>query len=353
MTEVNKILYKKDTKGKIRFLNISTNNGELIQESGLIGGKSVIHSSICTPKNVGRANETNSQEQAISEAESKILKKLDEGYFENLIDAETEEVILPMLAKDFKKEYKKIEWPCFIQPKLDGMRALYSRANGFVSRQGKSIETIQHINPNISGKILDGELYAHDKTFQENMSLIKKYREGESEQIRYNVYDLVSAHPFEDRYRELEMLVGGQDNINLVPTYQVNNLDEVQSYHQQFIAKGYEGSIVRWGIDGYKVNGRSSNLLKYKDFIDIVYEVIDVEPSDRNPEQGIVICKGVDNSGHEITFGCGMKFSHAEREEILRNKEEYIGKTAEIRFFEFTDDGIPRFPVCYGFRLDK
>jgi hypothetical protein len=48
-----------------------------------------------------------------------------------------------------------------------------------------------------------------------------------------------------------------------------------------------------------------------------------------------------------------MKFSHAEREEILINKENYIGKKAEIRFFEYTDGGIPRFPVCVGFRLDK
>ena len=48
-----------------------------------------------------------------------------------------------------------------------------------------------------------------------------------------------------------------------------------------------------------------------------------------------------------------MKFSHKEREEMLTNKSDYIGMIAEIRFFEYTDDGIPRFPVCYGFRLDK
>ena len=106
--------------------------------------------------------------------------------------------------------------------------------------------------------------------------------------------------------------------------------------------------MIRWGNEGYKVNGRSSNLLKYKDFIDIAAKVIDVVPSDKNPEQGVVHCEYKGN-----TFGCGMKFSHAEREEILTNKKKYIGKTAEIRFFEFTDQGLPRFPVCVGFRLDK
>ena len=47
-----------------------------------------------------------------------------------------------------------------------------------------------------------------------------------------------------------------------------------------------------------------------------------------------------------------MKFSHVEREGILKNKTHFIGHYAEIRFFEYTDDGLPRFPVCVGFRLD-
>lgn len=49
----------------------------------------------------------------------------------------------------------------------------------------------------------------------------------------------------------------------------------------------------------------------------------------------------------------GMKFSHGEREKWLKFKKDYIGKTAEIRFFEYSEDGIPRFPVCVGIRLDK
>ena len=48
-----------------------------------------------------------------------------------------------------------------------------------------------------------------------------------------------------------------------------------------------------------------------------------------------------------------MKYSHEEREDFLTNKKKYIGKPAEIRFFEYTDAGIPRFPVMVGIRLDK
>jgi hypothetical protein len=48
-----------------------------------------------------------------------------------------------------------------------------------------------------------------------------------------------------------------------------------------------------------------------------------------------------------------MKFSHAEREQILIDKSDYIGKPGEIRFFEYSEDGIPRFPVFHGVRIDK
>ena len=30
-----------------------------------------------------------------------------------------------------------------------------------------------------------------------------------------------------------------------------------------------------------------------------------------------------------------------------------IGKMAEIRFFEYSDEGVPRFPVMVGIRQDK
>ena len=124
---------------------------------------------------------------------------------------------------------------------------------------------------------------------------------------------------------------------------------DLKEWHANFIAKGYEGTMLRWGNEPYKVNGRSSNLLKFKDFHDLACEVVDVVPSDKNPLQGVVHCKMPTGE----TFGCGMKFSHAEREEILKNKSNYIGKIAELRFFEYTDDKLPRFPVCVGFRLDK
>ena len=52
-------------------------------------------------------------------------------------------------------------------------------------------------------------------------------------------------------------------------------------------------------------------------------------------------------------FKAGVKMSHSDREDLLTNKKEYIGKIANIRYFELTDDGIPRFPVMIGIHTDR
>ena len=341
-------VYKKDTSGKIRFLEVFADGDELVQRSGVVDGKVVERRSTSKPKNVGKANATTAAEQAIKEAKSKIETKRSQGYFDNIGKASISEVILPMLAKDFFKEKKKVDWTtAYAQPKLDGMRAL-GHGDKFVSRKGKDIDTINHISCDYH-KYIDGELYAHGKTFQENMKFIKKYRKGETELVKFNVYDLISDSPFSTRYEALKTITKDNPNIEIVPTLKCLSEEHLKELHDKWVLEGYEGAILRWGDEGYKLNGRSSNLLKYKKFIDETYSVIDVEPSDKNPLQGVIVCEMKDG----ITFNCGMKFSHAEREEILKNKEEYIGQTAEVRFFEYTDDGLPRFPVCVGFRLDK
>ena len=352
----SKKIYKLDSKGKVRVLHVYTKGSDVIQNSGVHGSENMVnHIHTCEGKNIGKSNETTPDQQAILEATSKIENKMSTGYFTTIEEAKNNIVILPMLAKDYKKESHKIKFPCVVQPKLDGMRALYNKKSGFISRKGKSIDTMKHIEdglPNVSQQLndnyLDGELYVHGESFQENMRLIKKDRGEETEKVKFCVYDIVLDIPFIERFKILKSLASYLDAVELVKTYVVADEKALKRLHGEFISQGYEGTIVRHSDAGYAINKRDSQLLKYKDFIDISCNVIDILPSDKNPEQGVVHCEN-----DKGTFGCGMKFSHKEREDILANKDKYIGQTAEIRFFEYSEDGIPRFPVCHGFRLDK
>ena len=351
---MEKTIYKLDSKGKLRYLTISTKDNLVVQTSGLQGSpNAVTHESECIGKNISKSNETTPQEQAILEAKAKIKAKLEEGYYETVEEAQREVLVLPMLAKEFKAEESKVTYPFHVQPKLDGMRCLKNRTN-LISRKNKEIDTMHHIANEFKAfaDTLDGELYAHGLSFQDNMKLIKKYRKNESEKVRYHIYDIVLPNlKFSERYTFLKAMFAVEKPIyaELVPTYVVNNKQELLERHKQFLSEGYEGTIIRWGDTGYEISKRSGSLLKFKDFQDLACEIVNVEPSEKRPTQGIFICKVEDGR----TFGTGMRFSFEEREEILTNKANYIGRTAEIRFFEYTDDELPRFPVCVGLRLDK
>lgn len=352
--DMEKTVYKLDSKGKLRFITISTEDNLVVQVSGVLGTDNpVTNKSECRGKNIGKVNETTPQEQAIAEATAKIKKKLEEGYYESPEEAEGGDLVLPMLAKDFKKEERKVKYPAWVQPKLDGMRCLKNK-NTLSSRKAKEILTMHHIADELidSPHIFDGELYAHGESFQRNMELIKKYRPLESETVKYHVYDVV--HPelsFSDRLLLLENIFqrNSVQNIELVPTFVINSKEELLEKHKEFLEQGYEGTMVRWGDEGYGINKRSSSLLKFKDFQDIACKIVDVKPSEKRSDQGSFICSLEDGR----TFGCGMRFSHEERQNIINNPQDYIGSTAEIRFFEYSNEGIPRFPVCVGLRLDK
>lgn len=366
VTNLNTKLFKKDTAGKIRTLEIYTEGADLCQKSGLIDGEKVTHRKTCKAKNVGKSNETTPELQAYHEQMSKVAEKLSEGYFYTQKEAEEGDVILPMLAAEFDKMSDKINWfdNVYAQPKLDGQRCLAIVKNGKVtllSRAGKEIETMDHIKKEIEGIItpesffiLDGELYAHGLSFQDNMKLIKKVR-PETVNVMYHIYDMVdTTKVYSERLNMLKAVrlallgINPDTKICDVETVLIGSREMLKGVHSKNLANGYEGTMIRHGDSPYEVNKRSNSLLKYKDFLDLACEIVDIEPSDARPEQGVVICKHMGQ-----IFRANPKMSHEERKELLINKKDYIGKSAEIRYFELTDGGLPRFPVFVGVRLDK
>lgn len=354
-------LYKKDSKGKCRIINFWTEGDKFCQSAGLKDGLLVPNTKVCKGKNIGKANETTSEQQAILEMDSKIREKLQEDYFRTEQEAMNSVVILPMLAKKFEEEEHKIDWSnCYIQPKLDGQRCLaICTKEGNVtllSRDGVDIQkthgSMQHIIDDLSiikqDIILDGELYVHstEDNFQDIMKAIKKYRPGISELVKYHVYDRISLNPFKER--TVREYIKNLSSCVEVSTYESLNKDMMLKYHEIFLKEGYEGSIIRWGNEGYKMNGRSSNLLKYKDFQDSDYLIVDVIPADARPEWGMIVCK----CGDQI-FPATPKMNHDKKKEILLNKKDYIGQTAVIKHFGFTESGLPRFPIFLGIRNDN
>jgi DNA ligase-1 len=261
-----------------------------------------------------------------------------------------------MLAKDWNKEKSKVKFPLFSQPKLDGIRCIV-RADGMWSRNGKQIISAPHIfeilkplfeiNPDL---IFDGELYA-DKfanDFNAICSLVKKTKPtGEdllesAKAIQYHIYDLPSYNAvFTQRYKHLhKMLTNYHSSIVVVTTDQIDNMNDVDGYYEDYVNLGYEGQMIR--LDGNYENKRSKYLLKHKSFIDEEYTILDVVEGIGN-KTGMV-GSFVFESKTGKRFNSSPKFNWEECTKMWNERESLIGKSATVKYFNLTPDGVPRFP---------
>ena len=297
-------------------------------------------------KNIGKANETTDEQQAHSEIQSEYNKKIDKAYHK--AGEESEVLQQCMLASSWEKDkdkYRGKRLNCSI--KLDGNRCL-SDGTKMWSRSGKVFipECINHILFDTKGYILDGELILPSKYgFQETSSAIKKFDPEITPHLEHWVYDIADlTKTFEQRYEILqELLKDAPANVKLVEVYPISSFDEVEIYHDKFVSEGYEGVMVRLYDGIYKPNTKSSSpLLKYKKFMDEEFRVIDFSAAVGQHEDAIIF-NCVTKDGKK--FDCGLKGSVEARKEMYANGASYIGKMLTVKFFGYTDDGIPRFPV--------
>lgn len=348
------ILYETDKKGNTRQWKIWVVGNVIHTEYGLQNGEKIKNTEVIkTGKNIGRKNATTSEEQAIKEAKSKWTKKKDKGY---AIYIDTRKIDYnPMLAQDYKKQKSKITFPCYAQPKLDGYRMVYDGLNDrILSRTGKPYSILEGTRlheelKSFKGKILDGELYIHDKDFAfENYGILRKKKlvpgdEKKLSVIKYNVYDIISDEVYEKRLDFLKKNIIGFNNITIVETLLCNDSDRIESLYLEHIEKGYEGTMIR-NVESRYVNKRSSDLLKYKNFDDHEFKIIGFSKEKDTLGKGDrpIIFKCITLDGKE--FDIPTKGTRETRTKMYDNGDSYIGEYLWVQFFGYSKDGIPRFP---------
>jgi len=360
------VIFKQDTKGKIRTFQMETSGGSYRTITGLIDGKKTITEwTLCTPKNVGKANETSIEFQADAEVKAKYAKKLAQEHYTTTIEHAQEnrhKYFAPMLAEKAidVKFVMKDGMTVILDPKLDGMRmveqmnASHSRKGLPIAAAGKIHDNLQQFfddNPTIT---LDGELYNHayHDDFQTLMSLFRKEKptkeelEAMEEVAEYHIYDMFdSDNPNMTALERKQFLDDNQilnsiKKVHIVKWKLITNLTDYQNALDENLADGYEGSIVRIP-DSIYVNKRSRSLIKIKIFDDAEFTILDIK-SGKGNRAGVAACIDVDVNGHVV--GCGIRGTVAYCTTLLENMEDYIGLKATVRYFGFTDVGKLRFP---------
>jgi len=395
------VLYKRTKSGAIQYWQIGARDyvthSTITKTSGQLGTTSpIVHTeNIFTGKNLGKANETSPLQQADLQAQSDWNKKHDEGYksrqdlgigisgdlmhyaidhvnYKTLTEAlnaalpkfntDANGQAKPMLAKTV--DWNKVTYPCYVQPKLDGVRCLMVVSKDdagqpittFLSRSGKPYTTLDHIKADVDAYmyswlpndfILDGEIYSHGElNFQQIVAAVKKQR-PDSLKLHFRAYDVVSDEKQDERAVKAYALVQSINSsfVQFVETVIRDTKEEIKELHDNWVSQGYEGAMIRL-LDGHYGQGqRSSHLLKVKEFNSTEFTFKCFETGLRD-EDLIAVCETTDGKEFRAKM-IGNKLSKA----VLKTEcGELQGAQLTIKHFGWTELNLPRFPIGVNFR---
>ena len=401
-----KTLISKDSKGKIRVVEISYEGNEttriytIYRYTGQFEGKMTKQPEIIVDK--GKATR-NIHEQVELQFNALVKGYKDKGYIEleNEIDNYNSEelyqllgesptgsngVVKPMLAKQADKVTKttifnKI-W--IASRKIDGLRCiiylgddgkLHTSSRGATNYDSAMFEILTHpalikLFKNNKGLMLDGECYHHGYTLQQINSIARTQKVAKDlEVLQFYWYDIVDLNnPFKSRLAKMKSIaeelkeygseIGWKPDrifkenelrIQFVPQVEVNGWDNMMKLHNDYVSEGWEGLVIRDPKRPYKPNGRTNDMIKIKVYKDDCFKVIDKEAGLRGSEDMVFIMEMPDGR----TFKAKPFGDREQKQEYWINFEEkYKGHIGECKFFYYSDDGIPLQPAFKAFRDD-
>lgn len=307
-------------------------------------------------------------------------------------------MIKPMLASDFDQD--KVKFPCLVQPKIDGVRALNldGRLTGRSLKTHANVFTTEQFSrPEYVG--LDGEMIHGEITDQDlcrNTTSALNSIKGEPS-IVWHVFDYITEdtlhRPYQERY---EMLAKHLDdvrpaNAHLVPSKLCHSLEQLLEAEEVCLSQGFEGIILRDPNGVYK-SGRSTvregGLLRVKRFMEEDALVVGIEEGRSNGNEarvnelgrtersthqenmmpnglvGSLLCVVSKNvscpitkkllliKGQAVTVSPG-NMDHAQRREYFEDQSKLLGKTIKFKFFPKGLKDKPRFPTFVSIRAES
>ncbi|HVH44665.1 MAG TPA: DNA ligase [Labilithrix sp.] len=251
-----------------------------------------------------------------------------------------------LLAHAWENDVDPTGW--WLSEKLDGVRA-YWTGSKLVSRAGNTfyapdwfLEALPRDMP------LDGELFGGRGKFQWTVSVVRRQdRSPAWRQIQFLIFDAPGhAGLFEERLRAVEELLEARslEHVRAHPHVRCNGVDHLREELARVEGLGGEGLMMRKPGSRYE-SGRSSTLLKVKTFHDAEAIVTGHSPGagKHKGRLGALEC----DLPNGTPFSVGTGLSDAERD-----NPPAIGTVITFRYQELTSDGVPRFPVYVGVRLD-
>lgn len=309
----------------------------------------------------------------------------------------------PQLAEDATLD--KVKFPCIVQPKIDGCRALNLKG----TLTGRSLDPFEGFGitkyfsqPEFVG--LDGEMILGDKpNSTERLCSLTTGAMGRFKgvtvmpDLTWWVFDLVTPETvgldYLERYQRLDVKVTNLNHprVRLVPMYKASDAETLARYIAEFAAQGFEGTIIRNPNAVYK-EGRATKkgqeLWRVKPWGDFEILVTGVTEGQKNGNeaktntlgrterssaqagmvpngqvgsiQGTMLAdfhcpltgKLLFAKGLAVTAGSG-EMSVKEAAHYFQNQHEIVGHVAKVKTMTHGTKLLPRFPTYVSHRLPQ
>ncbi len=340
--------------------------------SGLIDGKHTIQKPKIYDKimNIGKKNQRNQFQTALIAAR-KIYTEKQKAIGDVSVN---DNWYYPMLAT---KKLETINYPAYIQPKIDGGRCVMHYDNNEIlsySRDKNPIYDLEHIKIQLEPVFkkyrdlyLDGELYIHGESLQTisgkmraKKNEIKKDKKGVliNNGLEYWIYDCFIPNKSMIFNERLLMLVDinkmlkditEKKYLKIVQTYPVKNYVQTLEYYNKFLALGFEGAILR-NIQGVypitKIENsslRSDDLVKVKPRETEEFEIVGFTEAGSTHKGAIIWkCKTKEGKEFDVTPNGGIP----PRQELYKlaklDFSKFKGKKLTVDFMGYTEEKLPR-----------
>ena len=380
-------LYKRNAQGKPLIWSGKEVNGNLEISYGLVGGNLHTEKVVITKKNV---NELQSRVSAKRKEGYKELTELkDGGISQEVFDCSnihaklqylnsylpkysttSEGFVLPMLAKVLEDNKPFDKFGTMLgQWKIDGLRCIIgAEKNSFDmfkpitltyhSRTGENWTSKMSwmdeiLLPKISdelldmmieeGACLDGELYLPGYSVNDINSFVKNTQLAQHYKLQYWCYDICCENMSAEKRISIrfdnivhdKFLVSKEGHLNntkqliLLPTSNVDNINQAISYRNTFIDLGFEGLILRNPSAEYQFGKRNQAMFKFKKVDDGKFIIVDIKSEHKRTDLPLFVLR---NDINDELFECSINKPQDVQREIFAHKENYIGKFAIVEF---------------------
>jgi hypothetical protein len=284
----------------------------------------------------------------LSPDDAKVIERIIDKSLDCGVQVSSANAVWPELIKEYpvmlcspfeQKLVEKIQFPAYVQLKMDGMRFNAIVRNGkceFRSRNGKEIQLLGNLEEDFIAMangvdcVFDGELLVKDKGIvldrQTGNGILNKANKGtiktdEARKVHATVWDLIPydaftkgicSVPYNQRLESLCVMADTYQSkkVALVDRWEVDTMEEVNTIFNGLLEQGEEGIILKTH-DGIWEDKRAKHQIKFKGEMECDLKIVAIEEGTGKYAGmlGAILCESADGLV-KVSVGSGFKDEH-------------------------------------------